>query len=112
MTAAILVTTAVLSQGWLAASALLLVGLCNSIMFPTIFSLTLAKSPADDNPAASGFMCLGIVGGAIITQCQGYLADAISLQWSFLLPMACYLYIVHLALTTLRPPAAHTETAP
>ena len=101
LVAAALVTTSIAGSGWFSAGAILLVGFFNSIMFPTIFALTIRGSSGDDKPAASGILCLGIVGGAVISQLQGYLADAIGLQLSFLLPVACYVYIIFLSATIL-----------
>ncbi|WNC73082.1 L-fucose:H+ symporter permease [Thalassotalea psychrophila] len=88
-----LVLTAVLGEGTLAMWAILSVGLCNSIMFPTIFSLgiqDLGKSTSQ----GSGIMCLAIAGGAIVPMIQGILADLIGIQLAFIVPVFCYLYIV------------------
>ena len=101
ITAAALVGTSIAGSGWLAAGAILLVGFFNSIMFPTLFALTISDSSEEEKPAASGILCLGIVGGAVISQLQGFLADASSLQLSFLLPVGCYLYIAVLSATIL-----------
>ena len=77
--------------------ALLLVGLCNSIMFPTIFSLAL-QGLGKYTSQGSGILCLAIVGGAIVPLLQGVLADSIGVQLAFILPIACYLYITYFAL--------------
>jgi MFS transporter, FHS family, L-fucose permease len=82
----------IFSTGQLAMWSVLLVGLCNSIMFPTIFSLAL-KGLGKDTSRGSGLLCLAIVGGAVVPLLQGMLADTIGLQLSFILPMLCYLYI-------------------
>ncbi|WP_088330082.1 sugar MFS transporter [Lacimicrobium sp. SS2-24] len=82
----------IFSSGPLAMWSVLLVGLCNSIMFPTIFSLAL-KGLGKDTSRGSGLLCLAIVGGAVVPLLQGVLADTIGLQLSFLLPLLCYLYI-------------------
>jgi FHS family L-fucose permease-like MFS transporter len=103
MLAALLLATSISTTGPLAAATILLIGFFNSIMFPTIFALTLGRSSREDAPGASGVLCLGIVGGAVISQLQGYLADATGLRLSFLLPLACYLYIVLLAALILKP---------
>ncbi|WP_099035346.1 sugar MFS transporter [Lacimicrobium alkaliphilum] len=87
-----LLLVSIFSSGQLAMWSVLLVGLCNSIMFPTIFSLAL-KGLGKDTSRGSGLLCLAIVGGAIVPLLQGILADSIGLQLSFLLPMLCYLYI-------------------
>jgi FHS family L-fucose permease-like MFS transporter len=101
LVAAILVTTSISADGAVSTLSILSVGFFNSIMFPTIFSLTIRDYP-HDTQAASGILCLGIVGGAVITQLQGMLADAIGVQMAFVLPLACYLYIAVLAFLVLR----------
>jgi FHS family L-fucose permease-like MFS transporter len=91
--AVLLVATAALGSGNLAMYAILLVGLCNSIMFPTIFSLAL-RGLGEHTSQGSGVLCLAIVGGALIPLLQGVLADSMGLQAAFILPVICYLYIV------------------
>jgi len=97
-----LVGTSIAGDGWLAAGSLLLVGFFNSIMFPTIFALVLRGSPPDARAGASGILCLGIVGGAVVSQSQGVLADHTGIQSSFLLPLLCYVYVAVLATTWLK----------
>ncbi|WP_018984388.1 sugar MFS transporter [Salinimonas chungwhensis] len=87
-----LVIISVMSDGGIAMWTILAVGLCNSIMFPTIFSLAL-KGLGNQAAQGSGMLCLAIVGGAIVPLLQGALADAFGLQLSFLLPVICYIYI-------------------
>lgn len=90
--AALLVLVAMSSSGSLAMWAILSVGLFNSIMFPTIFSLAVTGL-GKYTSQGSGVLCLAIVGGAIIPLLQGVLADNIGLQLSFILPVLCYGYI-------------------
>ncbi len=90
--AAVLVLVAMSSSGSLAMWAILSVGLFNSIMFPTIFSLAVTGL-GKYTSQGSGVLCLAIVGGAIIPLLQGVLADSIGLQLSFILPVLCYGYI-------------------
>ncbi|MFG6415047.1 sugar MFS transporter [Roseateles sp. DC23W] len=93
----LLILTATQAQGALAMWALLAVGLCNSIMFPTIFSMALHRlGPATG--AGSGLLCMAIAGGAIVPFGQGLLADLAGVQTSFLVPAACYLFIVYFGL--------------
>jgi FHS family L-fucose permease-like MFS transporter len=88
-----LILIATFGSGALAMWALLAVGLCNSIMFPTIFSMALNKlGPLTGQ--GSGILCMAIVGGALVPALQGKLADTIGLQISFLVPAACYTYIL------------------
>jgi FHS family L-fucose permease-like MFS transporter len=76
---------------------MLAVGLFNSIMFPTIFSMALNKlGPLTGQ--GSGILCMAIVGGALVPVLQGGIADAIGLQMSFLVPAACYTYILFFGL--------------
>lgn len=91
--AALLVLTAILTQGTVAMGAILGVGLFNSIMFPTIFSMAL-HGLGDETGKGSGLLCMAIVGGAIIPFVQGAFADGIGLQPSFFVPMLCYLVIL------------------
>lgn len=89
----LLILCAVFSGGALAMWSILAVGLCNSIMFPTIFSMALHRlGPATGQ--GSGLLCMAIVGGAIVPFAQGWLADLFGVQLSFLLPVLCYLYVL------------------
>jgi len=90
--AVVLIAIAIIADGALAMWAILLVGLCNSIMFPTIFSLAL-QSLGKHTSHGAGILCLAIVGGAIVPLAQGVLADYFSVQFAFILPLLCYLYI-------------------
>jgi FHS family L-fucose permease-like MFS transporter len=93
MVAVLLVAVAIVSSGNVAMWAILSVGLCNAIMFPTIFSLAL-NGLGKHTSQGAGILCLAIVGGAILPLLQGVLADNLALQISFILPLLCYLYIV------------------
>lgn len=92
--AIILILIATFSSGSLAMWSIILVGLFNSIMFPTIFSIALSRL-GKLTSQGSGFLCMAIVGGALVPVLQGYLADTIGLQLSFLLPALCYVYILY-----------------
>ncbi|MGH8855186.1 MAG: sugar MFS transporter [Telluria sp.] len=89
-----LVLAAVFGEGSVAMWAILAVGLCNSIMFPTIFSLAL-HGLGKYTGQGSGILCMAIVGGALVPFAQGALADSIGVQASFLLPAACYVFILY-----------------
>ncbi|MES2016038.1 MAG: sugar MFS transporter [Pseudomonadota bacterium] len=92
-----LIMVAIFGHGQLAMWAILAVGLCNSIMFPTIFSMALHKL-GKFTGQGSGILCMAIVGGALVPIVQGKLADVIGLQWSFLVPAACYTFILYFGL--------------
>ncbi|WP_448548480.1 sugar MFS transporter [Thalassotalea fusca] len=96
--AILLIILAVTSSGWLAMWAILAVGLFNSIMFPTIFSLAINElGEATSNGA--GILCLAIVGGAFVPLAQGILADQVGVQLAFILPALCYFYIAFYGLS-------------
>ncbi|MGZ5198611.1 MAG: L-fucose:H+ symporter permease [Telluria sp.] len=88
-----LVLTAIYGHGHTAMWAILAVGLFNSIMFPTIFSLAL-HGLGRYTGQGSGILCMAIVGGAIVPFLQGVVADAAGVQPSFFVPAACYVFIL------------------
>ncbi|GAB3203647.1 FHS family L-fucose permease-like MFS transporter [Pontibacter aydingkolensis] len=84
-----------LTTGAVAMWSVIAVGLFNSIMFPTIFTLAI-KGLGVHTSQGSSLLVMAIVGGAIIPPLQGYVADVTgSLQLSFIVPLICYLYIVY-----------------
>ncbi len=96
MVAAVLCTVATLTVGPVGAYAALGVGLFNSIMFPTIFTITLERSGVSQS-STSGLLCLAIVGGAILPLLVGLLADSMSLSAAFVVPAIAYLFITWFA---------------
>ena len=101
--AALLILISANTSGAVAGYSLLAIGLMNSIMFPTIFSLAsegLGKRAAD----GSGVICVAIVGGAIIPPLTGYLADITgSLAMALSLPALFYLFIAIFGIYARRP---------
>jgi FHS family L-fucose permease-like MFS transporter len=95
--AALLVLITVLSTGHVAMWSILAVGLFNSIMFPTIFTLAV-DGLGKHTGQGSGILCMAIVGGAIVPVIQGAFADAIGIHHAFFLPILCYLYILYYGL--------------
>ena len=81
------------SLGIVSMISILAVGLFNSIMFPTIFSLSL-EGLDDLKPQASGILCTMIVGGAIIPPLYGYMTDLFGFKMALLLLIVCYGYII------------------
>jgi FHS family L-fucose permease-like MFS transporter len=88
-TAAVLCLVVSQGIGWVAAGCAIAVGLFNSIMFPTIFTITLERSSASA-AATSGLLCMAIIGGAVLPRIAGLIADATGLHAAFLLPMVAY----------------------
>jgi len=90
----LLVLASLLGTGYFALVAILAVGLFNSIMFPTIFTLAVAElGPLTGR--GSGLLVQAIVGGAAIPVMMGYLADRFGIHHSLVLPLLCYLFVVY-----------------
>jgi FHS family L-fucose permease-like MFS transporter len=87
-----LVLLTMVTSGPTAMWSVLAVGLFNSIMFPTIFTLAI-DGLGKHTGQGSGILCMAIVGGAVVPVVQGALADAIGIHHCFIIPAACYLYI-------------------
>ena len=101
----LLLATTMATGGPVAMFSLIAIGLFNSIMFPTIFALSIERLGPLTNKASS-LLIMAIVGGALVPFLQGMLADRIGLQPSFVLPLLCYGYIVFFGLSGSRLPAA------
>lgn len=95
--AATMVVVSMLTDGQLAMWTILSVGLFNSIMFPTIFTLAI-DGLGRHTGQGSGILCTAIVGGAIIPVIQGMFADRIGIHHAFILPVLCYAYIAYYGL--------------
>ncbi len=87
-----LLAVSALTSGQVAIGALVLCGFFNSIQFPNILALGIAGLGSMTN-RGSGLIMTAIIGGAIIPYLLGALADQVGIQRSFVLPIACYLYI-------------------
>jgi FHS family L-fucose permease-like MFS transporter len=105
-----LVIASMVFSGHIAMWSILAVGLFNSIMFPTIFSLGEAElGPLSGT--GSGLLNMAIVGGAILPVIQGVIADYVGLHHAFVLPVICYLYILFYALSGSRPNSVRLSKA-
>jgi FHS family L-fucose permease-like MFS transporter len=103
--ACLLVATSMATFGHVAMWTILLVGLFNSIMFPSIFTLGVAGlGPLTGE--GSAMLIAAIVGGAIVPELQGLLADRIGIHHAFILPVLCYLYIAFYGFKGSRPRTA------
>ncbi len=90
-----------LVSGW----SLLAVGLFNSIMFPTIFSLA-CEGLGERAAEGSGLICVAIVGGAIVPLITGHAADLVGLKMALAVPAICYAIILCFGIFARRPRAA------
>ena len=91
--AILLILISVSTTGLLSMWSILAVGLFNSIMFPTIFTLAI-DGIGVLKPKASGLLCTAIVGGAIIPPLYGYLTDEIGFKAALMFIILCYSYIL------------------
>jgi FHS family L-fucose permease-like MFS transporter len=98
------------NTGQVAIYSLVAIGVFNSIMFPTIFALSIERLGALTNKASS-LLIMAIVGGAIVPLVQGVLADKIGLHHSFVVPLLCYAYIIFFGVSGSRLPAATKQGA-
>ena len=90
--AAFLVLLTLSLGGPFSAYSIVAVGLMNSLMFATIFTLAV-KDLGDATDEASGILCTAIVGGAVVPYGFGKLIDQAGFEWAFVLPLLCYAYI-------------------
>jgi len=94
--AGILCLTVLAADGPVAGYAALGIGFFNSIMFPTIFTLTLERSGVSRN-STSGLLCVAIFGGAVLPVAVGAIADRFGLSMAFAVPLASYAFIAAFA---------------
>jgi FHS family L-fucose permease-like MFS transporter len=97
--AALLALASAATTGSTAAITVLAIGLANSVMFPTIFTLAL-EDLGDDTPNGSALLCMAIVGGAIVPVIYGATADAVGLGHALVVPAICYVIIAGYGLFT------------
>jgi FHS family L-fucose permease-like MFS transporter len=97
---AVSANTAGAASGW----ALLAIGLCNAIMFPTIFSLA-CEGLGERAAEGSGLICVAIVGGAVVPLLAGVAADMAGLRMALAVPAVCYAAILAFGWYARRPAA-------
>ncbi|KAA0988744.1 sugar MFS transporter [Dyadobacter aurulentus] len=96
--AIVLVILSINTSGYVAVWSMIAVGFCNSVMFAIIFSLAV-NGLGKYTTQASGLLSAAIAGGAVISFCQGMLIDNTSWTIAFVLPVACYSYILFYGLS-------------
>ena len=82
------------THGLVCGYALLAVGFCNSIMFPTVFTLACEGLDVPAAADASGVICVAIVGGAVVPPLAGHVADQFGLRAALLVPAVCYAVVL------------------
>jgi MFS transporter, FHS family, L-fucose permease len=82
--------------------ALVLLGFFHSIMFPTIFALSL-KQLGPHTKLGSSLLVMSIIGGAFFPAMMGYISDVSNIRYAFLVPSFCHLYVLYFAARGYRP---------
>jgi FHS family L-fucose permease-like MFS transporter len=82
--------------------AIVLIGFFHSVMFPTIFALSL-KNLGRYTKLGSSLLVMSIIGGAICPVIMGRVSDAWNIQRAFVVPLVCHAYIFYFAMRGYRP---------
>jgi len=94
--------TAIAGSGAAPVWAVVLLGFFDSIMFPTIFALSV-KNLGIYTKLGSALLVMSIIGGAIVPAVMGYISDASSIQKAFVVPLICYSYVLYFAVRGYKP---------
>jgi FHS family L-fucose permease-like MFS transporter len=94
--------TAIVGSGAAPVWAVVLLGFFDSIMFPTIFALSV-KNLGVYTKLGSALLVMSIIGGAIVPAVMGYISDVSSIQRAFVVPLICYAYVLYFALRGYKP---------
>ena len=100
----VLLALTMLGSGHVSLYSVVAVGLFNSIMFPTIFSLA-CEGLKERAAEGSGLICVAIVGGAIVPLITGHAADLVGLKMALAVPAICYAIILCFGIFARRPRA-------
>lgn len=98
-------------SGLFAVLAIVLVGFFNSIMFPTIFALSL-QDLGPYTKRASSFLVMSIIGGGLIPAAMGRISDLSNIQRALVVPLLCYLFIIYFAARGYQPAPARAFADP
>jgi MFS transporter, FHS family, L-fucose permease len=99
--------TAIVGTGEASVWAVVVLGFFDSIMFPTIFALSV-KNLGVYTKLGSALLVMSIIGGAIVPAIMGYMSDVSSIQKAFVVPLICYAYVLYFALRGYKPVVATT----
>jgi MFS transporter, FHS family, L-fucose permease len=100
---------AISSTGALPVYAIVLIGFFHSILFPTIFALSI-KNLGPFTKRGASLLVMSIIGGALLPAVMGRISDLSNIQRAFFVPMLCYAYVLYFAIWGYKPePAPHGE---
>jgi len=100
--AAVCVLVAVFVTGGAPVWAVVLLGFFDSIMFPTIFALSI-KNLGPYTKLGSSLLVMSIIGGAIVPAIMGYISDRSSIQTAFSVPLVCYAVVIYFSFWGYKP---------
>jgi MFS transporter, FHS family, L-fucose permease len=109
------IIVALITTGIVPVWAVVIIGFFHSIMFPTIFALSI-KNLGPLTKRGSSLLVMSIIGGAIFPAIMGRISDASNIQTAFFVPLICYVYILYFAVSGYKPAktpsiiAAHAGT--
>jgi FHS family L-fucose permease-like MFS transporter len=106
--AAVCTVVAIFMSGTAPVWAVVLLGFFDSIMFPTIFALSI-KNLGVYTKLGSSLLVMSIIGGAIIPAVMGYISDRSSIQAAFGVPLFCYLIVIYFSFSGYKPTLATAE---
>lgn len=105
-------TVAALASGRIPVYAVVLIGFFHSIMFPTIFALSI-KNLGPLTKRGSSLLVMAIIGGAFFPALMGRISDVSSIQRAFIVPLLCYIFILYFGLSGYKPaPTRSIECVP
>jgi MFS transporter, FHS family, L-fucose permease len=105
--AMVCVVAALALSGGIPIWAIVLIGFFHSIMFPTIFALSI-KGLGRYTKLGSSLLVMAIIGGAIFPALMGYISDVSNIQRAFIIPLVCYVYILYFSLKGYQPAAVRS----
>ncbi|MGA8367505.1 MAG: L-fucose:H+ symporter permease [Candidatus Acidiferrales bacterium] len=101
---------ALLGSGLVPVLAVVLLGLFHSIMFPTIFALSI-RNLGPYTKIGSSLLVMSIMGGAVIPAIMGRISDLSNMQTAFVVPLICYIYVLYFATLGYKPAAGVAPAA-
>ena len=93
---------ALLATGLISVWAVVLIGFFHSIMFPTIFALSI-RGLGPLTKRGSSLLVMAILGGAFFPAIMGRISDASSIQTAFVVPLLCYVFILYFGVSGYKP---------
>jgi len=110
--ALVCVAIGIVTTGALPVYAIVVIGLFHSIMFPTIFALSI-KDLGPFTKRGSSLLVMSIIGGGLIPPVMGRISDLSNIQRAFIVPLLCYAYVLYFAVSGYKPtPAIALEREP